>query len=126
MSDSKEDRPADLKVRRRPRPAPDERVDPVDYRQPDAGIRPEALHAPDSVKTIPSDLPASTSAPQSNAIAPVRRGRPRREVTVPFSTRLAPDVLELIDNAVASTDSGGTIRSVVEEAIRARYGKPSG
>jgi hypothetical protein len=126
MSDSNEDRPADLKVRRRPRPAPDERVDPVDYRQPDVGERAERADAPQGVKTIPSDIPVSPSAPQSDVVAPVRRGRPRREVTVPFSTRLAPDVLELIDNAVASSDSGATIRAVVEEAVRARYGKLSG
>lgn len=125
MSDSKQDRPADLKVRRRPRPAPDERVDPVDYRQPDAGERLEVPKSTDSVKTIPSEISVVPSPAESDAIVPVRRGRPRREVTVPFSTRLAPDVLEMIDNAVASPDSGGTIRGVVEEAIRARYGKSS-
>jgi hypothetical protein len=45
-------------------------------------------------------------------------------VTVPFSTRLALDVQDLIDAAV---DGGeGTIRSVVEEAIRAKYGQQYG
>ena len=102
MSDQQEDRPTDLRGRRRPRPAPDERVDPVDYRQA----------APASTANSPT-----SSAP---AQAP-RRGRPRREVTIPFSTRLAPDVVELIDNAVASGGGDGTIRGVIEEAIRARY-----
>jgi hypothetical protein len=41
-------------------------------------------------------------------------------VTVPFSTRLALDVQDVIDAAV---DGGeGTIRNVVEEAIREKYG----
>jgi hypothetical protein len=41
-------------------------------------------------------------------------------VTVPFSTRLSPEIVELID---AATEDGETIRSVIEEAVRSRYGK---
>jgi len=108
MSDQQQDRPSDLRARRRPRPAPDERVDPVDYRQ--------------SASTAPSrPAPAPTPEP---AVAP-RRGRPRREATIPFSTRLAPDVVQLIDNAVASGEGEGTIRGVIEDAVRARYKKNS-
>ncbi|TCU43329.1 hypothetical protein EDF33_10968 [Curtobacterium sp. PhB146] len=45
-------------------------------------------------------------------------------MTVPFSTRLALDVQDLIDAAV---DGGeGTIRNVVEEAIREKYGQQYG
>jgi hypothetical protein len=55
--------------------------------------------------------------------APAQRGRPRREVTVPFSTRLSPDVFDLIDAAVASGVDGTTIRAVLEAAIREKYGK---
>ena len=109
MSDQQQDRPTDLRARRRPQPASDERVDPVDYRQvppTPAGATPE-------------------SAPAAEPAAVPRRGRPRREVTIPFSTRLAPDVVELIDNAVASGGGEGTIRGVIEDAIRARYGKGS-
>lgn len=106
MSDQQQDRP-DLSRRRKPQAAPDERVDPVDYRQ-----------------NAPTPQPAAV-APQASATtagAAPRRGRPRREVTVPFSTRLAPDVLDLIDAASAAED-GGTIRSVVEAAIREKYQK---
>ncbi len=108
MSDQKPERPGDLRARRRPQAAADERVDPVDYRQRDEA---------------PTPAPVVPSVPAQPAPAP-RRGRPRREVTVPFSTRLALDVQDLIDAAV---DGGeGTIRSVVEEAIRAKYGEQYG
>lgn len=107
MSDQKPERPGDLRNRRRPQAAADERVDPVDYRQTEPA-------------RIPIPAPAS---PNVTPPAP-RRGRPRREVTVPFSTRLALDVQDLIDAAV---DGGeGTIRNVVEEAIREKYGQQYG
>lgn len=109
MSDQKPERPGDLRTRRRPQAAADERVDPVDYRQPD---------------TAPTVTPSPAPLPTSSAPPAPRRGRPRREVTVPFSTRLALDVQDLIDAAV---DSGeGTIRNVVEEAIREKYGQQYG
>jgi len=110
MSDQQQDRPTDLRSRRRPQPAPDERVDPVDYRQP-------APVAPASTAPKPTSAAGAASAP--------RRGRPRREATIPFSTRLAPDVVELIDDAVASGEGEGTIRGVIEDAVRARYRKNS-
>jgi hypothetical protein len=100
MSDQ-QDRPKDLRVRRRPQPATDERVDPVDYQQR---------------STNSSQTPERTITESS---APARRGRPRREVTVPFSTRLSPEIVELID---AASENGETIRSVIEEAVRSRYG----
>lgn len=109
MSEQKPERPGDLRTRRRPQAAADERVDPADYRQ-----------------TEPVPTPVPTPAPASlNATPPSpRRGRPRREVTVPFSTRLALDVQDLIDAAV---DGGeGTIRNVVEEAIREKWGQQYG
>lgn len=108
MSDQKPERPGDLRSRRRPQAAPDERIDPVDYRQSDP--------QPD----LNSPRAASPIAPPSAAAPVPRRGRPRREVTVPFSTRLALDVQDLIDAAVDGGEE--IIRSVVEEAIRARYG----
>jgi len=110
MSDQQQDRPTDLRARRRPQPAPDERVDPVDYRQ--------SAQAP-TAGTAPGPAPAPAV---ETAVAP-RRGRPRREATIPFSTRLAPDVVELIDNAVASGEGESTIRGVIEDAVRARYKK---
>jgi len=104
MSDQQQDRP-DLSRRRKPQAAPDERVDPVDYRQSEPA---------------PQAAPVAAQPPAATASAAPRRGRPRREATVPFSTRLAPDVLELIDAASAAED-GATIRSVVEAAIREKY-----
>jgi len=100
MSDQ-QDRPNDLRARRRPQPAADEKVDPVDYQRP---------------ATVSAAFQTSVTAPS----VPTRRGRPRREVTVPFSTRLSPEIVELID---AATEGGETIRSVIEEAVRSRYGR---
>ncbi|MBE3077006.1 hypothetical protein HA387_01015 [Clavibacter michiganensis subsp. michiganensis] len=105
------DRPADL-GRRRPRPAPDERVDPVDYVQPEL---PQS--SVDEVSMTPEKpQPRATTSPASGA-APISR----RNTALPFSTRLAPDVLDLIDRASASGEGGGKIRGVVEKAIRDTY-----
>jgi hypothetical protein len=116
MSDQQE-RP-DLNRRRRPQPAPDERVDPVDYRQ-------AASPAPvETTTAVAAKQKSAVAAKQTSAVAaPAQRGRPRREVTVPFSTRLSPDVFDLIDAAVASGVDGTTIRAVLEAAIREKYGK---
>jgi hypothetical protein len=46
--------------------------------------------------------------------------RPRREVTVPFSTRIALVVQDVIDAAVDGGERA--IRNVVAEAIREKYG----
>lgn len=128
-----EERPSlDSRKRRAPRPAGDEGVDPIDYRPsevPAAAQRAEETPAPGSspAESSPAADPASvTPAAPITAPAPAPvigpRGRPRREVTLPFSTRLSEDVLNLIDEAVANGEGGGVIRHVVEEAIRARWG----
>ncbi|SDI70605.1 hypothetical protein SAMN04488693_11936 [Arthrobacter subterraneus] len=99
MSDNLQDRPATLS--RKPRPAPDERVDPVDYPQPPATpAKPKAQEAP----------------------APVQKKR-KREATFPFSTRLSEEVLGILEDAVAR--EGITIRDAVEQAIRGRWGSAS-
>ena len=109
MSDQAE-RPASL--RRMPRPAPDERIDPVDYRATAAA---SASAAP---STPPQTTPARATRPEP-APSP-RRGRPRRELTAQFSTRLTPHVIALIDQA--ADREGTTIRDVVEQAIRRTWG----
>ena len=105
------DRPATL--RRMPRPAPDERVDPVDYRSTPPALTP----------TSPATMPAAPQNPEASKpepAAPARRGRPRRELTAQFSTRLTPEVIALIDQA--ADREGTTIRDVVEQAIRRTWG----
>lgn len=103
MTDEMKDRPADL-VRRGPRPAPDEKIDPVEF--------------------------ASTSREQLEAVQPKvvtpsakKIGRPagRREITVPLGTRLSIEVMQVLDEAVAET--GMSIRAVVEQAIISRWSK---
>lgn len=96
MSDNLQDRPAILS--RKPRPAPDERVDPVDYPQP----------------------PVAQAKQRTEEIQqPVQRKR-KREATFPFSTRLSEEVLGILEDAVAR--EGITIRDAVEQAIRGRWG----
>ena len=120
---TQEDRPSlESRKRRTPRPAADESVDPIDYRPTEASpatVQPIIPSTPNEpVAETPAALPTTHTSPP--AAAP--RGRPRREVTLPFSTRLSVEVLDLIDAAVANGEGGGVIRNVVEEAIRARWG----
>ena len=110
MSDMQE-RPQTL--RRTPRPAPDERVDPVDVPLPSPPPPPpKATAAPAAQPEAASGTPGAASAR--------RPGRPRREATVPFSTRLAPEYLQMIDEAAER--EGLTIRAITEQAIAHRWG----
>jgi len=129
MSAPQNERP-DL-TRRRPRPAADESVDPVDYRAPATeapAARPPATGSVENPARVEpqQSTPAAktTTKPAAKPAGQLTRspGRPRRDPSVPFSTRLSPEVLELVDRAVANGEGGGVIRNVVEEAIRARWG----
>ncbi|MHA7294345.1 hypothetical protein [Arthrobacter sp. HLT1-21] len=97
MTENIQDRPAALPARRRPQPAPDETVDPVDY------------------------SPAAQAVAAPAAAAGTTRTRRKRELTFPFSTRISQDVQELLDAAVEA--EGITVREAVEQAIRTRWGK---
>lgn len=103
MSEEMKDRPASL-IRRGPRPAPDEKVDPVE-------VAPAA-------RPQPQQQVADASAPSAKKI-----GRPagRREITVPLGTRLSIEVMQVLDDAVA--EHGLSIRAAVEQAILARWGR---
>jgi hypothetical protein len=92
----KQERPATL-ARRQPQPAPDETVDPVD-----TPTKKEARRAPARKKAAPQ-LPAPKG----------------REVVFPLSTRVAGDVLEMLDRV---TKTGVSQRAAVEHAIRHTYG----
>jgi hypothetical protein len=121
MTDTQPDRPADLRARRRAQPAADERIDPIDYRRDDDRVDASPVEL-SGVPTMPAHAAHATNE------APSIRGGTRREVTIPFSTRLTPDVLELIDRAVAEGKDSGvgpqTQRAVVEKAIRDAYRRP--
>ena len=128
MTDRPE-RPVSLK--RSPRPASDENVDPVDAPAPASPLPAQSIAAhgptqPPAQSSAPPAAPAQAS-PAPNPIA--RPAQPRvalrrkREITVPFSTRLAPETMQLIDEA--ATQTGQTIRGVVEEAIWAHWDKSS-
>ena len=101
----KPERPVSL-ARRRPRPAPDEHIDPIDYTPPAPATTPQ------------SATPAvSTPAEEPTAAAPKRgRGRPRREPTIQLGVRVAQDVSDLIEEL---TEHDGTARAVIENAVRA-------
>ncbi|MFJ2535826.1 hypothetical protein [Microbacterium maritypicum] len=107
MSTEKSDRPAALK--RVPRPAADNGVDPVDV--------------------VPAVKPASTPAPAAAPAAPTASTTPaptkaRREPTIPLSTRVALDVTEILDAAVAEGRAPSQ-RAAIEMAIRQTWGKPN-
>lgn len=121
MSVPQDERP-DL-TRRRPRPAADESVDPVDYRATTGAATAVSSQVP--ARTDSLGLASASSFKAASKVTnqtPRSPGRPRRDPSVPFSTRLSPDVLELVDRAVANGEGGGVIRNVVEEAIRSRWG----
>ena len=106
----KPERPASL-ARRRPRPAPDEHIDPVDY-------TPRPTATPQSAAPVVSTPPVQvTPAAEPAAGAPKRgRGRPRREPTIQLGVRVAQDVSDLIEEL---TEHDGTARAVIENAVRA-------
>ena len=106
----KPERPASL-ARRRPRPAPDEHIDPVDYTP-----RPTATPQPVAQQVSTPPVQAASAA-EPTAAAPKRgRGRPRREPTIQLGVRVAQDVSDLIEEL---TEHDGTARAVIENAVRA-------
>ena len=105
----KPERPASL-ARRRPRPAPDEHIDPVDYTPPRAT-------SPQSATPVVSSPPVQAAPAAEPTAAPKRgRGRPRREPTIQLGVRVAQDVSDLIEEL---TEHDGTARAVIENAVRA-------
>lgn len=140
MSEDLKDRPAVL--RRTPRPAPDEKVDPVDYSP--AAVAPASAPAPAPAPTKPEGpAPAGggvaavdpAAAPASVTQAPVRqaakpakaskaatnRKTARREVTFPLSTRLSQEVIDVL--YAAAEDEGISVREAIEQAIKSRWGQ---
>lgn len=108
MTDAMKDRP-ELLVRRGPKPAPDEKIDPVEI----APVPREMLVAPGTVEPVLDVRTQSTK----------KIGRPagKREITVPLGTRLSVEVMGVLDDAVA--ENGISIRAAVEQAILSRWGK---
>ena len=105
----KPERPASL-ARRRPHPAPDEHIDPVDYTPPRAT-------SPQSATPVVSSPPVQAAPAAEPTAAPKRgRGRPRREPTIQLGVRVAQDVSDLIEEL---TEHDGTTRAVIENAVRA-------
>ncbi|MFI7743738.1 hypothetical protein [Kocuria rhizosphaericola] len=105
----KPERPASL-ARRRPRPAPDEHIDPVDYTPPRAT-------SPQPATPVVSSPPVQVTPAVQPTAAPKRgRGRPRREPTIQLGVRVAQDVSDLIQEL---TEHDGTARAVIENAVRA-------
>ena len=103
------ERPASL-ARRRPRPAPDEHIDPVDYTPPRAT-------SPQPATPVVSSPPVQAASVAQPPAAPKRgRGRPRREPTIQLGVRVAQDVSDLIEEL---TEHDGTARAVIENAVRA-------
>jgi len=98
------DRPMTLK--RPPKPAADDRVDPIEVAPP----------APAAAPAPPADAPAS--AQQSTTSTP--RGK-KRELTVPLSNRISVEASEVLERAA---EEAGSIRAALEQAIFAHWGRP--
>ena len=135
MSEDLKDRPAVL--RRTPRPAPDEKVDPVDYSPAavaPAPMKPEEptptgggvaavtpVAAPASVTQAPPRQAAKPAKPSKAAKAATNRKTARREVTFPLSTRLSQEVIDVL--YAAAEDEGISVREAIEQAIKSRWGQ---
>lgn len=106
MSTNQADRPP----RTRPRPAADAGVDPIDYKPatsaPGFAAEPASEPAPAAAPTRPTTPPRS--APAQDASGGV-------EVTVQLSTRISPDVNDVLTQANIRT--GKKKRALIEEAI---------
>ncbi|MFC4905572.1 hypothetical protein [Kocuria oceani] len=102
------ERPASLQ-RRKPRPAPDEHIDPVDYTPPRAT-------SPQPATPVVSSPPVQAAPAAQPPAAKRGRGRPRREPTIQLGVRVAQDVSDLIEEL---TEHDGTARAVIENAVRA-------
>jgi hypothetical protein len=89
------DRPMTLK--RPPKPAADDRVDPIEVAPPAAA-------------------PASTT----QGTTPAPRGK-KRELTVPLSNRISVEASEVLERAA---EEAGSIRAALEQAIFAHWGRP--
>lgn len=140
MTEDLKDRPAVL--RRTPRPAPDEKVDPVDYspaavapaivkaEEPAPTQEPISSHLQDSVTesfvptaatAVPTKAPArQSSKPAKASKTAANRKTTRREVTFPLSTRLSQEVLDVL--YAAAEDEGISVREAIEQAIKSRWG----
>lgn len=97
MSENIKDRP-DILQRRGPKPAPDERLDPVD-------VAPSALRQ---------------QAPPIVQQQPKPAGKKKREATIAIGPRISVSVMEILDRAVE--EEGISQRQAIEEAIIARWG----
>ncbi|MFM9432203.1 hypothetical protein [Arthrobacter sp. MP_2.3] len=147
MSEDLKDRPAVL--RRTPRPAADEKVDPVDYSP--AAVAPALVGTEESggtgggvgsVASEPGPLETSVAEPALQAAAQaaptqtsLRKSSPppkasmtaanrkttRREVTFPLSTRLSQEVTDVL--YAAAEDEGISVREAIEQAIKSRWGQ---
>lgn len=116
MTTPQPDRPA----RSRPRPAADAGVDPIDY-----GTRAAPTTQPTTVEgkgaaapaaapdraEAPTQQPPLAAAPTAGTIAPVGG----MEVTVQLSTRISPDVNDVL--TLAKQRTGKSKRTLIEEAI---------
>lgn len=114
-----EERPASL--RRRPRPAADESVDPIDPRPAPSEAVQQAPAAPQ--QKTPKHVP-TTEAPPAPAV-PGASSPAVRAATVQLSVRVTPDVVQLLDAAVAAARARGerlTQRAAIEQAIRRVWG----
>lgn len=113
------DRPA--RPARRPRPAADAGVDPIDYR----GAAPAVAPAPAIAEAPAGADPKAVAKPSGGAERPVAltpppaSGPAARDVTVQLNSRIAVDVAAIFDAAAARFPSK---RAALEHAILAAFG----
>lgn len=121
---SMQDRPA-RPPRTKPVPASDAGVDPIDYKP--TAPEPQPTPATPTSESTPAEgkgtqsVPAAAPTPPAStptaAAAPVSAASNGREQTVQLSSRVSPQIAQLVDAAAVRT--GRSKRELIEAAIAA-------
>jgi len=124
MSTNMQDRPA-RPGRSKPVPAPDAGVDPIDYKPatsepqptPTTSTRESAPAEGKGARSVPAAAPTPQASTQAAPAASAPAASGGREQTVQLSSRVSPQIAQLIDAAAART--GRSKRELIEAAIAA-------
>lgn len=115
------DRPA--RPARRPRPAADAGVDPIDYRATPTEEAPAAAPVSPAAEAPAAPTPPTSRRGDERAAAPIppaATGPAARDVTVQLNSRIGVDVAAIFDAAAARFK---TKREALEHAILVAYGE---
>lgn len=114
---SMQDRPA-RPTRTKPVPTSDAGVDPIDYKPTPTTSTSESTPAEGKgTQSVPAAAPTPPASTPTAPAAPVSAASSGREQTVQLSSRVSPQIAQLVDAAAVRT--GRSKRELIEAAIAA-------